>query len=166
MNFEVYLEEFKKSADQLNKNLLESKKLEVAVGIVLDSVYLKLYKKDWANDVNNLLNAEARIFFSVWINDKTIKEQKIYYNIHALKLRKLKSYPILSREFADRFRKQFKKHQNNWKNVKGSYGPLTLMEGWIKLENENLDNTIFELANNFFEIDHLIDDLLKSFESS
>ena len=48
-NFERYLDEFQKAVDQLNRGLLEKKQVEVAVRIVLDSVFLKLYKKAWAN---------------------------------------------------------------------------------------------------------------------
>lgn len=44
---------------------INSKALEVNTGIVPDSVYLKLYKRKWTNDLNAPLAAEARIFFSV-----------------------------------------------------------------------------------------------------
>ena len=50
------------------------------------------------------------IFFSVWIN-AGIKEHKLFYNIHALKLRQLKGYNITSRKFASDFREQFKSHE-------------------------------------------------------
>ncbi|MBK7651633.1 MAG: hypothetical protein IPJ20_14115 [Flammeovirgaceae bacterium] len=80
--------------------------MEVSVGIILDSVYLKIYKKEWTSDFSNPLNAEARIFFSIWLNDKKIQDNKIFYNIHALKLRKLKGYLILSKEFGEQFQKE------------------------------------------------------------
>ena len=108
MDFENYLAKFQKAADQLDKKLLREKQIEVAVGTVLNSVFLKLYKKSWANPSPDPLTAETRIFFSVWINDPAIEEQKLLYNIHALKLRKLKGYSIQSRKFADAFRKSFK----------------------------------------------------------
>ena len=86
MNFTYYLDKFQQSANRLDKKLLAKKQIEVAVGIYQDSVFLKLYKKAWANKVPDPLAAASRIFFSVWINDKLIQEQKIFYNIHALKL--------------------------------------------------------------------------------
>ncbi|MEO8515241.1 MAG: hypothetical protein ABI426_00780 [Flavobacterium sp.] len=164
MNFELYLNTFEKSAKKLDKTALNSKQLEVSTGIVLDSVFLKLYKQEWTNDSNDPLNAEARIFFSVWINDKTIKENKLFYNIHAFKLRKLKGYNISSREFADSFRNEFKKHQDNWENASVKFGPLTLMEGWVTFDEENLENDITKLANNFIAIESLIDNTLRSFK--
>lgn len=165
MDFEFYLDIFKKSATRLDKTQLDKKQLEVSVGVVLDSVFLKLYKREWTNDLNNPLNAKARIFFSIWVNDKTIKENKVFYNIHALKLRKLKGYSILSREFADSYRKQFKKHKANWENVNVNLGPLTLMEGWKEFSDENLESIIVKLAGNFTEIDYLVDNTLKAFEN-
>jgi hypothetical protein len=155
---------FQKAAEMLDKKLFQKKQIEVAVGIYKDSVFLKLYKKSWANPSPDLLTVESRIFFSVWINDSISKEQKLFYNIHALKLRKLKSYSIESRKFADTFRKGFKRFENQWPNVSVQFGPLTLMEGWVKADEENLEKEIHELANRFLEIDFLIDDTLEKFK--
>ncbi len=96
---------------------------------------------------------------------KTLNQNKVFYNIHALKLRKLKGYSILSSAFADSFRKKFKKHQNKWENVSVQFGPLTLMEGWIALEDETLENSITKLSGNFIEIEHLIEQTLKEFKN-
>jgi hypothetical protein len=98
--------------------------------VILDSVFLKLYKNAWATPLQDPLTAESRIFFSIWMNDAAIEEQRIYYNIHAFKLRHLKGYAIQSRKFADTFRDSFKVHAYNWPNVRVAFGPLTLMEGW------------------------------------
>ena len=160
MGISFYINQFQKVADRLDLKLLNEKQIEVSVGIVLNSACLKLYKKSWTNDSENPLTAESRIFFSVWINDSTIQKQKIMYNIHALKLRNLKSYSIQSRKFAEIFREAFKAHENIWKNVSVNHGPLTLMEGWIKLNPENFENEILELTNNFLAIQHLIDETL------
>jgi hypothetical protein len=165
MNFEDYLEKFKKSAENIDKSILKKKDLEISVGIVLDSVYLKLYKRDWTNELNNPLSAETRIFFSIWVNEKTLQKNKVFYNIHALKLRKLKGYSILSTKFADSFRKKFKKYENSWDNVSVKFGPLTLMEGWKDFEEENLEIIITNFANNFVEIENLIEQTLKEFEN-
>ncbi len=165
MDFEYYLDKFKKSESQLNKNSLELKNLEVSVGIEMkDSVCLKLYKREWTNDLKNPLNAEARIFFSVWLSDKTVKENKLFYNIHALKLRKLKGYSILSRGFADSFIKEFKIYQDNWQNVSVKFGPLTLMEGWVELDEKNLETNILQLAEEFIKIEILFDQTLTKFK--
>jgi hypothetical protein len=164
MDFKNYLDKFQKAADRLDKKLLQEKQIEVAVGVILHSVFLKLYKKSWANPSPDPLTAETRIFFSVWINDPAIEEQKLLYNIHALKLRKLKGYSVQSRKFADAFRKNFKDFAHRWQNVSVDFGPLTLMEGWINIDPENFQNDVLKLANNFLEIEHLIDNTLDKFK--
>jgi hypothetical protein len=164
MDFEYYLEKFRKSADQLDKKILDAKQLEVNVGITLNSAVLKLYKRKWTNDKTDPINSKTRIFFAIWVNEETIKRNKIFYNIHALKLRQLKGYSITSREFANSFRRDFKKYETDWENVNLKFGPLTLMEGWEYFENESLEKIILKLANNFLQIEHLIENTLKEFE--
>jgi hypothetical protein len=164
MDFTYYLDKFQKSADQLDKKLLEEKQVEVAVGIYTDSVFLKLYKRSWTNKSQDPLTSESRIFFSVWISDSTIKEQKIFYNIHALKLRKLDGYSIASRDFAERFRKNFRNFEHQWPNVSVKFGPLTLMEGWIIIDLKPFDDEILKLAGQFLQIDYIIDDVLETFK--
>jgi hypothetical protein len=165
MDFNNYLDKFQKAANQLNKDHLHQKQMEVAVGVVLDSVFLKLYKKSWASPSQDLLTAETRIFFSIWINDSAIEEQKILYNIHAFKLRHLKGYAIQSRKFADAFRENFKSLEPKWPNVSVKFGPLTLMEGWLKISLEDFENEILELANSFLAIAHLVDETLEKFKN-
>jgi hypothetical protein len=159
-----YLERFQNAANQIDKRLLALNQLEVAIGLYKDSVFLKLYKKSWASPLQDPLIAETRIFFSVWINDSTMQEQKLLYNIHALKLRQLKGYSIESKKFADSFRGRFKKFEHKWRNVSLNFGPLTLMQGWIKIDLENFQNEIVGLSNNFIEIGHLIDNTLANFK--
>jgi hypothetical protein len=165
MDTSFYLENFQKIVDQLDSKLLSTKSIEVSVGIYLDSVFIKLYKKSWASDSQEPLTAESRIFFSVWVNDSTLEKQKIMYNIHALKLRKLKSYAIQSRKFAEVFRESFKGYENKWQNVSVNHGPLTLMEGWVKFDLENLQEEVLKLVNNFLAIEHLIDNTLDEFKA-
>jgi len=164
MNTSFYLKELQKVANQLDKKLLKEKGIEVAVGVVLDSVCLKLYKKTWASELQDPLTAESRIFFSIWVNDITIEAQRISYNIHAFKLRHLKGYAIQSRQFADTFRESFKAFEGSWPNVSVKYGPLTLMQGWIKLDQNDLSNDVLILASNFLAIEHLVDDTLLKFK--
>jgi len=159
-----YLERFQNAADQIDERLLARKQLEVSTGLYIDSVFLKLYKKSWASPLQDPLVAETRIFFSVWICDSAIRERKLFYNIHALKLRRLKGYSMESRKFADTFRDSFKDFEHKWKNVSVKFGPLTLMEGWLKINLENFQDEILELANNFLEIEYLIDDALAKFK--
>jgi len=161
----LYLERFQNAASQIDKKLLNKKQVESAVVMYgKDCVVLKLYKRSWTNQFQDPLTSESRIFFSVWVSDSSIKEQKLLYNIHALKLRQLKGYFIQSRKFADIFRDSFKAFENKWKNVSVDFGPLTLMEGWLKIDVENFQDDILELANNFLEIEHLVDNTLAKFK--
>jgi len=164
MDTPFYLESFQKIVDQLDLKLFDEKSIEVSVGIYLDSVVLKLYKKSWTNNPQEPLTAESRIFFSLWVSDSTIAKQKIMYNIHALKLRELKGYKIQSRKFAETFREDFKEYEQEWQNVSVNHGPLTLMEGSIKLDLENFQEEVLKLANNFLKIEHLIDQTLNRFK--
>lgn len=164
MEYKNYLSTFQNAADQLDKKVLQKKQVEVAVGEVLNSVFLKLYKKSWANPFQDPLTADTRIFFSIWVNNSTLDRQNLFYNIHALKLRHLKGYSIQSRKFADNFRKRFKSYEKYWLNVSVNFGPLTLMEGWQKIDTINLQSDIVKLANEFLGIEHLIDDTLRQFK--
>jgi hypothetical protein len=159
-----YLERFQNAANQIDKRLLARKQLEVATGLYVDSVFLKLYKKSWASPLQDPLVAETRIFFSVWICDSLIREQKLFYNIHAFKLRGLKGYSIESRKFATTFRDSFKEFEHKWKNVSVKFGPQTLMEGWLKIDLGNFQVEILGLANNFLEIEYLVDHALAKFK--
>lgn len=164
MDTSFYLDKFQKASDKLDKRLLAKKQVESAVVLYRkDCVVLKLYKRSWTNPYQDPLTSESRIFFSVWISDSSIKEQKLLYDIHALKLRQLKGYSIQSRKFADIFRYNFKAFEHKWKNVSVDFGPLTLMEGWLKIDIENFHNDILELANNFLEIECLVDNTLVYF---
>ncbi|WP_130736671.1 hypothetical protein [Flavobacterium sp. J27] len=166
MNENYYLEKFKKAAEKINIEELKAKQLQIHVGITLDSIVLKLYKTTWSNENTDPLTAKTRIFFAIWVNEKTLKQNRIYYNIHALKLRELKGYHLKSSDFAQAFRHDFQKYKNNWKNVNTQFGPLTLLEGWESYDKENLENIIAKLAINFLTIEHLIDDTLTKFEHS
>jgi hypothetical protein len=164
MEFENYISLFQKAVTQIDEKLLNEKKIETNVGEILNSAFLKLYKKSWTNSIDNPLTAETRIFFSIWVNESTLQQKKIFYNIHALKLRKLYGYSIESKKFANSFREKVKKHLYKWENVSTDFGPLTLMEGWIEFDNENAQEDILQLANNFLEIENIIDQTLVEFK--
>lgn len=164
MNYTFYLQEFKSAISKCNQKDFDSQDIQLFAGIVLDSVAFKAYKPGWASDPENPLSSDGRIFFSVWVNEKSIKEERLYYNIHALKLRELKEYKIASRHFAERFRNNFKSHQNNWMNVSTNYGPQTLMQGWQKLKIDTIQNDVIQLASEFLKISPLIDKTLNDFK--
>jgi hypothetical protein len=161
METTYYLDKFQKSANQLDQRRLGQNQMEYKVGVWLRSVALKMQKKSWLNTSPTARPFEESIFFSVWLNDKAIRENRLYYNIHALKLRQLTGYSIKSREFAAGFRSRFKAFEKNWPNVSLQFGPLTLMEGWIGIDGQNFENQILELAHQFLEIGFIIDDLLE-----
>jgi len=164
MDFPYYLDKFELAANKIDKKELKEKKLEYNLSITLNSVVLKLYKPEWSNDRKNPVHAKSRVFFSIWVNEKTLKEKKLFYTIHAFKLRHLPSFAIASRDFAKKFRHGFKKYQNEWENVSVNFGPLTLMEGWDYFENESLENKIVLLCNKFINVAFLIDTTLKQFK--
>lgn len=156
-----YLDKFQKSVDHFfEKQLFDQKNLEYKVGVWLKSVVLKIQKRSWINTSQAAKPFEESIFFSVWLNDESIRKGRLYYNIHALKLRQLADYSIKSREFADAFRLRFKPFEKKWPNVSVNFGPLTLMEGWVTIDEENLEAIISDLAYKFSEIEFIIDDLL------
>jgi len=160
----AYLQIFQSAADRLDKQLFAQKDLKVAVVVYQNAVVLKVYRQSWANPVSDPLTAETRIFFSVWINYSDTQKQKLFYNIHAFKLRKLSGYAIESRKFATVFRRDFKKYEPQWQNVSLNFGPLTLMQGWVQFEVEQVEDEIIKLAYNFLEIEHLIDSTIATFK--
>lgn len=160
MDTKYYLDKFQESADHSDKELFAKNDLAIKVGVWLNSVVLKIQKNTWVNQSPAAKPFEESIFFSVWINDESIKENKLNYNIHALKLRQLAGYTIQSREFAAAFRVRFKAFENKWPNVNLNFGPLTLMEGWVKINDKAFENVIQKLVSQFLEIQPIIDDLL------
>ncbi|SHG20375.1 hypothetical protein [Pedobacter caeni] len=157
-----YLGRFQKSADELDKLVnFNQKELVYNVGIWLDSVVLKIQNRSWLNTSPETKPFEESVFFSVWLNDESIQKGKIYYNIHALKLRQLTNYSIKSREFSNAFRLRFMPFEKQWPNVSVDFGPLTLMEGWVPFDHEHIEKLVADLASNFLEIAVIIEDLLK-----
>ena len=78
MDTSFYLDKFQKAAAQLDKKLLTKKQVEAAVVMYgEDCVVLKLYKRGWANPLQDPLASTSRIFFSVWISGARRQEIKI-----------------------------------------------------------------------------------------
>ena len=161
METSFYLSEFEKAAAGLDAGLLFRKGLEVEVGVWLRSVVLRMHKKTWANKPFERPQSDSAIFFSIWLNVKDVKADRLFYNIHALKLRQLRGYRITSREFAADFRARFKPFARHWPNVSVDFGPQTLMEGWLPLDDTAVAGTVARLANEFLELAPLIDTLLE-----
>lgn len=164
MDYDFYLNKFHLAITEGVKEQLENYRLKVSVDIVLESVALKVYKPEWSSDLRSPLDAEGRIFFSIWMNNETIREGKMYYNIHALQLRKFRKYTLASRKFAQDFRNEFVKYQKNWPNVSVEYGPLTLMQGWVDLKTDSIRENIEELVHHFSEISPIIDTVLEQYK--
>jgi len=160
MDTTFYLSLFQQAIDKLDKSLLNQKQLQVETGVWLDAVILRIQKQHWANNPDAKPQTGPAIFFSIWIGIADIKEHKLFYNIHALKLGKLNGYTITSRKFADDFREQFKSLEHNWPNVSTKFGPQTLMQGWKKVNLDFPVEDILAIANKLIEIDILIENLL------
>lgn len=124
---------------------------------------LKIYKPEWSGNTESPVDASGRIFFSVWVNEKSVREGRLYYNIHALKLRNLKTYTIPARDFAEEFRKRFENDRANWENVNVKYGPLTLMEGWVELKPDHIRDDLHKLAHRFLTVSLMIDEVLNNY---
>jgi hypothetical protein len=103
---------------------------------------------------------ESGIFFSLWLDPHSLRQQRVLYNIHALRLRALVGYTLTSREFARAFRQAFEPLRASWPNVETDRGPQTLMEGWIPLLGNSFHPDLLRLLVRFEKISPLIDRLL------
>lgn len=164
MNLENYLHKFENAVNAFDKKELEKSGLEIQTGIWLNSVVLRLQKKHWANNPNEKPHSGSAIFMGIWIDQKAFSKKILKYNIHALKLRQLNGYALQSRTFANSFREKFKEFEQNWENVSIQFGPQTLMEGWIPLNDEIIHEDILNLIYNFIELTPFIDETLLEFQ--
>ncbi|AZA92755.1 Uncharacterised protein [Chryseobacterium nakagawai] len=164
MDYTFYTKQFHSVITEISKEKFEGLGLKVSIEVVLESVALKVYKPEWAADQKSPLDSAGRIFFSVWVNDKALQEEKLYYNIHALKLREFKNYKIANRDFAQDFRHEFSKYQKGWPNISLKYGPLTLMQGWVSFKPDNMQENIHELVQHFLNISFIIDEVLERYK--
>ncbi len=128
--------------------------LQYRTGEWLNSAALKLQKATWTD------GAGHEAFFSVWLDAKDLKKGRFNYNIHTLKLRLLQGYSISSGEFATAFRAKFAPQAGRWPNVRTDYGPQTLMQGWMPLDDRTFREDVVGLVNDFVSIHHIIDEML------
>lgn len=141
------LDAFQRAVDR-NQVLIATNQLESTVTESLGCPVLYFDKPAWHN--RGQVAVPGQIFFSIWMDEKG----RLNYNIHALKLRHLKAYKLEGRKFAEAFRTAF--DPTGWPNVSTDFGPLTLMQGWIDQNDQQLDS----LIQRFVGIDHTIDELL------
>lgn len=155
-----YLVTFHRVVQKL-KPLLTTKQIEAHLGEWHGASVLKLQKPAWAKAKPPSTIENPGIFFSIWIDAKSLKQHRVLYNIHALKLRGLSAYTLESREFANAFRKEFAHSATRWPNVSVDFGPQTLMQGWIALDESTLADDTAALARRFIPLSGTIDKLLK-----
>jgi hypothetical protein len=160
---QLYLKCFKEVADIIPSAVPDNIQLETAVGEYQNCIFLKLFKRSWANPSADIVTSPSRIFFSVWID--LDNDTQLFYNIHALKLRHLKGYKIESRKFADLFRASFLTFEKEWPDVSIKFGPLTLMQGHVNVSRNDVKETAHSLSLNFLEIQHLVDETLALFRA-
>lgn len=152
-----YLEKFEIAARQMRVALKQAQ-LEAHVGEWVDSAALKVAKPGWLE--KPAIPTDIGIFFSVWIEPKGVSANRVFYNIHALKLRRLSAYRLESRKFAEAFRKRFAPSAQSWPNVSVDFGPQTLIQGWIELDDKRLAEDVADLVRRFIPLAPLIDELL------
>lgn len=154
----IHLERFRRIADTVQPSL-KSRQLEASVGLWHDSGVLKFQKRHW-RELTSDESLEAGIFFSIWVEAKSLKKNQAFYNIHALRLRSMSPYTLQSREFAAAFRARFQHQKDDWPNVSLEYGPQTLMQGWIALDSGHADEEMTALIRLFIPAATIIDELL------
>jgi hypothetical protein len=156
-----YIETFQRVARKLQP-VLAAKQIEAHTGEWLGATVLKLQKHAWAKAKPPSTIVNPGIFFSIWIDAQSLKRQRVLYNIHALKLRGLSAYTLESREFATAFRKEFAHNATRWPNVSVDFGPQTLMQGWIALDESTLEADTIRLSRQFLPLARTIDTLLRA----
>jgi len=152
---------FERIKSQFDTNTTTGTGLACKQGFYIDCQVLKLLKPYWTNDRMDRVENETGIFFSIWIDAKSFAGNRLHYNIHALKVRKLQGYSITSRDFASAFRQAFAPFASDWPNVSVEYGPQTLMQGWLLL-GPDAEKDSLSLLHRFEPLAEVIDRLLES----
>ncbi len=139
---------------------MRERSLVCMTGTYGDCPFLKLQKAHWSN-LGSISNQKSGIFFSIWFDKNCVANDRANYNIHALKLRELAGYKLASREFAEAFRMSFEPNLTIWPNVSVSFGPQTLMQGWISVQPQTIESDLLNLMESFTRLESLIDGLLQ-----
>ena len=148
-----YLAALEKVKRDHGKHIFQEHQLHCETGVWLDSAVLKLQKSNWSEH-----GFTQGIFFSVWLGEKELKQDRFNYNIHALKLGLQKSCGAKPVAFAKAFRKRF--DPVGWPNVSIDHGPQTLMDGWVRLRLDTFENDASNLVERFVAMHRIIDELL------
>ena len=151
--------QFERAAGR-TRALLEARQIQAVAGCWHESAVLKLQKRRWSNTAPAAGPGESGLFFSVWANDEGLRQKRVFYNIHALKLRALSGYSLQSREFAAAFRAAFEAEIPGWPHCTVDFGPQTLMQGWIAWEPARLEDEVEALVKRFVPLAELLDRLL------
>jgi hypothetical protein len=141
----------------ISADLMHSHHLRCEAGDWMDSATLKLQKDAWTSG-----GTGQGIFFSVWLGEKDLKARRFNYNIHALKLGTLPGHDVKPREFAMAFREKLDAHsqRSDWPNLRTDYGPQTLMQGWMPLDEAAFRPDVESLIRRFVGMHKVIDVLL------
>ncbi len=121
---------------------------------------LKLRQHHWSPELTDAIVSEIGIFFSVWIECDGGPEDRLHYNLHALKLRQLKPYRLESRKFARAFREAFSSRSAGWPNVRTDYGPQTLFQGFVVCPQSHIEEAATELTDRFAPLADVVNRLL------
>lgn len=129
-------------------------------GHALDSAVLKVLKDHWTTSDHGALQNNNGIFFSLWVNESSIKQNIGRYNLHAIKLRELPGYRIAARDFAETFRARAKPFISQWPSLRTDFGPLTLFEGHFPLRSKGFSSDCEKLIDDFVAVAPIIDQML------
>lgn len=156
----AYLQEFKRINQQMIPTCIAGQDLSSSCSAGHDAVALKIQKPTWTN-----VGPEQGVFFSIWLADRDIEDGILNYNIHALKMRELSGYALQSRVFAARFRERLAKRGEVWPGMRVDFGPQTLMQGQVPLDDARLPEDICGLVRTFVKMHGLVDEVLMEFRA-
>jgi hypothetical protein len=136
--------------------------LQIKTGAALGAAILKLLKPSWTTDgPEPLLNSNG-VFFGVWVDAACVAEGRLRYNLHAKKLRLLKSPAFAAREFARSFRIEANAALKSWPKATYPKGPITLFEGEVPLDTATFEHEASALMDRFAALTPMVDAMLLS----
>ncbi|QIF03034.1 hypothetical protein [Roseimicrobium sp. ORNL1] len=156
-SYASYLGILENIKDAMSADLMRKHQLRCEAGDWMDSATLKLQKDAWTAG-----GTGQGIFFSVWLGEKELKTRRFNYNIHSLKLGTLPGHVVKPREFASAFREKLEAHPkgSGWPNLSTDYGPQTLMQGWMPLDEATFRQDMESVIERFVGMHDVIDALL------
>ncbi len=134
--------------------------LLINTGWALDAAILKLLKPSWTTDGGGQLLNSNGLFFGIWIDAACEARGIARYNLHAKKLRMIKGETFAAREFARTFRAQAQADLRGWPNCVFPKGPITLFEGFFRLDIATLKSETSALMDRFAALTPMVDRLL------